>query len=319
MLLYTTKGEIFMIYDEKTDDELYLLDAYITPCLGVIRDKERHEDDKEERQKDIVQPHPLTQEDIKKIAIRRSNVKRKQTLVLKETESMSLDDEMLLKYAHLSRAIQTHLLYFSSIADTCLAHGWRVSYLEFKKRIKRQDLKKEQKAIKRWVQTHAKDTMTAVSIGYGKKGYMYVYYISTGKNTLKILDTGTDFIKYMRKTRKAYPRIIKPYEKDPQEFLNNKYCMEVTIDRVFTTPLSEECYYMLRSGLVLSGLQKTIRTTKARHNLQQYKRTIPIEKIHCTHRGWEVYRQIRTFVVHEVDDEMWTEDFDPDKEDIQDF
>lgn len=304
-----------MNYDERTDDELVLLDAYMTPCLGVVK----QEKDKEEKSKEIMRPHPLTQEGIKDIASRRASVKRKQESVLKATESMTFDDELLSKYARLSRAIQTHLLYFSSIADTCLKHAWRVSYLEFKKRIKRQDLKKEQKGIKRWVQTHAQDIITAVSIGYGKKGYMYVYYISTGEDELKILDTGTDFIRYMRKTRKAKPQIIKPYEKDPYTFLDSKYRTEVTIDNIFDTPLADECYYMLRSGLVLSGLHKTIRTTKARHNLQQYKRTIPVEELHCTPRDWEVYRQIRTFIIHEVDNEMWTEDYTPKQEYISEF
>ena len=73
-----------------------------------------------------------------------------------------------------------HILRTSvRFADTAIRNKWTIGYATYRKRMKKEDIQKEHRSLKKWLHKNGKDTMTAISIGLGKGGYVYIFFVST--------------------------------------------------------------------------------------------------------------------------------------------
>ena len=119
--------------------------------------------------------HEWTEAD--KRRFKRANRARKKENegLLKVTEDMT-DEDIMSYFAERCRGLQTHFAYFSTIADTAIRNKWVIGYATYRKRMKKEDIHKEHRSLKNWLNKNGKDTMTAISIGWGKNGYAYVFF-----------------------------------------------------------------------------------------------------------------------------------------------
>ena len=110
-------------------------------------------------------------------------------------------------YYDRNRALQTHMLYFCSIADTAIANEWRVSYVVFRKRIKTDEIARGTPYSVMVEQTKQRyGFVMSYSYYYRHEtgGYMYIYYISTAENELYVGDSATAFIRFMKRKTTIY-------------------------------------------------------------------------------------------------------------------
>lgn len=209
-----------------------------------------------------------TEED--KRDFKRANRKRKKDNegLLKFTEDME-DEDIMSRFAWRCRGLQTHFAYFSTIADTAIRNKWTIGYATYRKRMKKEDLHKEHRNLSNWLKKNGKDTMTAISIGWGKKGYAYVFFVSTCADGVAVGDIGTAF--YQNRRKKGYtPVECRPFEKNPYSFLESHYCSPLRYDMELTSLKSRECACMIRSSFALHGKHKTLRTQEAIANMYNY-------------------------------------------------
>lgn len=212
--------------------------------------------------------HEWTEED--KRDFKRANRKRKKDNegLLKFTEDMT-DEDIMSRFAERCRGLQTHFAYFSTIADTAIRNKWIIGYATYRKRMKKEDIHKEHRSLKNWLHKNGKDTMTAISIGWWKKGYAYVFFVSTSADGVAVGDIGTAF--YQNRRKKGYtPVECRPFEKNPYSFLESHYCTPLRYDMELTPLKSRECACMIRSSFALHGKNKTLRTQKAIDNMYNY-------------------------------------------------
>lgn len=222
-----------------------------------------------------------TEEDKRNFKKRSSKRKKDNEGLLKFTENMK-DEDIMSYFAGRCRGLHTHFAYFSSIADTAIRNNWTIGYATYRKRLKREDIEKEHKSIKKWLHKNGKDTMTAISIGWGKKGYAYVFFVSTGSDGVAVGDIGTAF--YQNRRKKGYtPVECRPFEKNPYSFLESHYCTPLRYDMELTPLKTRECACMIRSSFALNGKNKTLRTQEAIDNLYNYMHLLPLEDV------WDEY------------------------------
>lgn len=242
-----------------------IVEVFDLPCGRIMRSfaKEDTEGKTHERK-----TYEWTEED--KRDFKRANRKRKKDNegLLKFTEDMT-DEDIMGYFADRCRGLQTHFAYFSTIADTAIRNKWTIGYATYRKRMKKEDIHKEHRNLKKWLHNNGKDTMTAISIGWGKKGYAYVFFVSTSADGVAVGDIGTAF--YQNRRKKGYtPVECRPFEKNPYSFLESHYCTPLRYDMELTPLKSRECACMIRSSFALHGKNKTLRTQKATDNMYNY-------------------------------------------------
>lgn len=258
--------------DEDWKEDGYMerkVDVYCLPCGTYIR--EQTDTNTEDKTKRVL----LSEEDKQRILKCKGAKKKKQDELLRHFRTLPLKDQLQFYYDR-NRAVQTHMLYFCSIADTAIANEWRVSYVVFRKRIKQDEIAKEQHRIQLWLSRQNKDIdlscFTAITIGMGDRGYVYIYYISTSENELYVGDTATAFYQFMRK-KDYYPIECKPFEKDPYSFLRYRYCTCRSLAELLEEDsLTKEAVQVIHSSMLLHKKQKTLKTKGARSNLQRYQK-----------------------------------------------
>lgn len=240
-----------------------IVEVFDLPCGPLMRSFRNEDTEKKKTQE------RKTQEEDKR-EFKRANRARKKANegLLKFTEDMA-DEEIMSRFAEHCRGLQTHFAYFSTIADTAIRNKWIIGYATYRKRMKKEDIHKEHRSIKKWLQNNGKDTMTAISIGWGKKGYAYVFFVSTSADGVAVGDIGTAF--YQNRRKKGYtPVECRPFEKNPYSFLESHYCTPLRYDMELTPLKSRECACMIRSSFALHGKNKTLRTQKAIDNMYTY-------------------------------------------------
>ena len=224
-----------------------------------------------------INPRKWTEEDKSNFKKRSSKRKKENEELLRFTEDMK-DEDIMSYFAERCRGLHTHFAYFSSIADTAIRNNWTIGYATYRKRLKREDIEKEHKSIKKWLHKNGKDTMTAISIGWGKKGYAYVFFVSTGADGVAVGDIGTAF--YQNRRKKGYtPVECRPFEKNPYSFLESHYCTPLRYDMELTPLKSRECACMIRSSFALNGKNKTLRTQEAIANMYNYMHLADLEDV----------------------------------------
>lgn len=215
-----------------------------------------------------------TEEDKMRFKRANSKRKRKNEELLKFTEGLT-DEDIMSYFAERCRGLQTHFAYFSTIADTAIRNNWVIGYATYRKRMKKEDIQKEHRSLKKWLHNNGKDTMTAISIGWGKKGYAYVFFVSTSADGVAVGDIGTAF--YQNRRKKGYtPVECRPFEKNPYTFLESHYCTPLRYDMELTPLKSRECACLIRSSFALNGKNKTLRTQDAIANLYNYMHLVDL-------------------------------------------
>lgn len=232
------------------------------PCGSLMRPF-ANEDTKKKKQ-----THEWTEEDKMDFKWTNRAIKKANEGLLKFTEDME-EEDIMSRFAERCRGLQTHFAYFSTIADTAIRNKWTIGYATYRKRMKKEDLHKEYRSLKKWLHNNGKDTMTAISIGWGKKGYAYVFFVSTSADGVAVGDIGTAF--YQNRRKKGYtPVECRPFEKNPYSFLESHYCTPLRYDMELTPLKSRECVCMIRSSFALHGKHKTLRTQEAIANMYNY-------------------------------------------------
>ena len=227
--------------------------------------------------------------------------------LLKDTEDMT-DEDIMDRFAERCRGLQTHFAYFSTIADTAIRNKWVIGYATYRKRLKREDIEKEHRSLKKWLHKNGKDTMTAISIGLGKKGYVYVFFVSTSADGVAVGDIGTAF--YQNRRKKGYtPVECRPFEKNPYSFLESHYCNPLHYDMELTSLQSRECVCMIRSSFALHGKNKTLRTQEAIDNLFNYMHLAELDDVCEDLRKFDIFTQTNSLLVDWAEDgeEGWWE------------
>ena len=226
--------------------------------------------------------------------------KKENEELLKATEDMA-DEDILDRFAERCRGLHTHFAYFSTIADTAIRNKWTIGYATYRKRMKKEDIQKEHRSLKKWLHKNGKDTMTAISIGLGKNGYVYVFFVSTCDDGVAVGDIGMAF--YQNRRKKGYtPVECRPFEKNPYSFLESHYCTPLQYDMELTSLKSRECACMIRSSFALRGKNKTLRTQEAIDNMYNYMHLSELDEVCGDLRKFDIYTQTNSLLVDWVED-----------------
>ena len=171
--------------------------------------------------------------------------------------------------------------------------------------MKKEDIEKEHRSLKNWLHKNGKDTMTAISIGWGKKGYAYVFFVSTCDDGVAVGDIGTAF--YQNRRKKGYtPVECRPFEKNPYSFLESHYCSPFRYDMELTPLKVRECVCMIRSSFALHGKHKTLRTQEAIDNLYNYMHLAELDEVCGGLRKFDIFTQTNSLLVDLAeDDDEW--------------
>ena len=256
--------ELDEFMDQEACDTIDTVTVFDLPCGSLVRFRSMDEDT-EEKTPDT---HEWTEADRRYIKRVNRERKNQNEALLKLSEALT-DEELIHRFAERSRGLQTHFAYFSAIADTAIRNQWVIGYATYRKRMKKEDIHKEHRSLKNWLHKNGKDTMAAVSIGWGKNGYAYVFFVSTCADGVAVGDIGTAF--YQNRRKKGYtPVECRPFEKNPYSFLESHYCTPLRCDMELTPLKSRECACMIRSSFALYGKNKTLRTQEAIENLYSY-------------------------------------------------
>ena len=232
--------------------------------------------------------------------------KKRNEELLKDTEDMT-DVDIMSRFAERCRGLHTHFAYFSTIADTAIRNKWAIGYATYRKRMKKEDIEKEHKSIQKWLHKNGKDTMTAISIGLGKNGYAYVFFVSTSADGVAVGDIGTAF--YQNRRKKGYtPMECRPFEKNPYSFLESHYCSPLRCDMELSSLKSRECACMIRSSFALRGKNKTLRTQEAIDNMYNYMHLADLDEVCGDLRKFDVFTQTHSLLVEEEEEDKWLED-----------
>lgn len=296
----------FMMQEEC--DTMNTVALFELPCGSLMRHcKPDEEEDTEEK---TPYTHVWTEEDKRRFKRAKRARKKENERLLKLTEALT-DEEVINRFAERNRGLQTHFAYFSTIADAAIRNKWVIGYATYRKRMKKEDIHKEHRSLKNWLHKNGKDTMIAISIGWGKKGYAYVFFVSTSADGVAVGDIGTSF--YQNRRKKGYtPVECRPFEKNPYSFLESHYCTPLRWDMELTPLKSRECACMIRSGFLLHGNNKTLRTQGAIDNMYSYMHLVDRDDVCCDYRKLTIFAQAGSLFVD------WREDKEQ-EEDTEDF
>lgn len=286
---------------EDTQDN-YNITVFDLPCGSLVRFRSLDEDT-EEKTPDI---HEWTEADKRRFKRGNRERKKQNEALLKLSEALT-DEELIHRFAERSRGLQTHFAYFSAIADTAIRNQWFIGYATYRKRMKKEDIHKEHRSLKNWLHKNGKDTMTAISIGWGKKGYAYVFFVSTAADGVAVGDIGTAF--YQNRRKNGYtPVECRPFEKNPEAFLESHYCTPLRCDMELTPLKSRECACMIRSSFALHGKNKTLRTQASIENLYGYMHVDDVNELLFDMKKKEIFDATGSLFVDWRADEAQEED-----------
>lgn len=300
--------ELDELMEQEEWEDTEPVEVFELPCGDLMRYRKLAA--REDTMDKTPHKHKWTEEDIR--AFKRANRARKKQneSLLKLTEALT-DEDVINRFGERSRGLQTHLAYFSTIADTAIRNKWVIGYAAYRKRMKKEDLHKEHKSLQNWLHKNGKDTMTAISIGWGKKGYAYVFFVSTAADGVAVGDIGTAF--YMNRRKKGFTPIeCRPFEKNPYSFLESHYCTPLRGDMELTSFKSRECACMIRSSVALRGKSKTLRTQEAIDNLYSYMYLANMEDVCNDTKKMRIFAQTSSLMLD------WRED-EEQEEDTEDF
>ena len=203
-----------------------------------------------------------------------------------KTENVNLEDhiglhDFLGTLMSRSRAIQTHLIAFCSITHYAIDNHCRIGYGEYRKRIsKDSNIKREWRNIRAWLTKNTAHNITAVTIGVGKRGYVYIRFLTTNYKDLAVYDVSTDLGYYLRHKKHYTPVEFKPYEKNPMQFIKDKYNnddIQDTEELINWIPV--ELWQVMRASFVLPYTHKTFKNTGANDAIQDNSRPVPYRHI----------------------------------------
>lgn len=260
--------------DEDNMDYGWRVKVFHCPFGTVIRNHVEVEE-----YKGKITYRPWTEEDkqefIRERARRRNARKRQQKAMLNETEQID-NSEIVYRFHRRNRAIQTHMMYFSLLSAHALEHKWRIGYESYQQRLSADDMEDVQSKLQRWLAKHGEGVMAAISIGRGKRGYVYIYALYTSDDEDKMIDFHIKLVQYMREGMKRKrrgkdkPKSIgfklvecRPYERDPEAFMESRYCRELKDVLDADDSLIDELAYVIRSSFILYGKEKTLKTLDA--------------------------------------------------------
>lgn len=268
--------------DEDNMDYGWRVKVFHCPFGTVIRN---HVEVEEYKGKTTYRPwtEEVKQEFIRERARRRNARKRQQKALLRDTEQID-NKEIVYKYHRDSRALQTHMMYFSLLSAHALEHGWRIGYESYQKRLTADDMEDVQSKLQRWLAKHGKGVIAAISIGRGKNGYVFVYALYTSDDEDKMIDFHVKLVQYMRegmkrkrKQRKDTQKSVgfklmecRPYEREPKAFMESRYCRELKDVLEADESLIDEMAYVIRSSFILYGKEKTLKTSYAHDIVEEH-------------------------------------------------
>ena len=268
--------------DEDNMDYGWRVKVFHCPFGTVIRN---HVEVEEYKGKTTYRPwtEEVKQEFIRERARRRNARKRQQKALLRDTEQID-NKEIVYKYHRDSRALQTHMMYFSLLSAHALEHGWRIGYESYQKRLTADDMEDVQSKLQRWLAKYGKGVIAAISIGRGKNGYVFVYALYTSDDEDKMIDFHVKLVQYMRegmkrkrKQRKDTQKSVgfklmecRPYERDPKAFMESRYCRELKDVLEADESLIDEMAYVIRSSFILYGKEKTLKTSYAHDIVEEH-------------------------------------------------
>lgn len=268
--------------DEDNMDYGWRVKVFHCPFGTVIRN---HVEVEEYKGKTTYRPwtEEVKQEFIRERARKRNARKSQQKSLLRDTEQID-NKEIVYKYHRDSRALQTHMMYFSLLSAHALEHGWRIGYESYQKRLTAADMEDVQSKLQRWLAKHGKGVMAAISIGRGKNGYVFVYALYTSDDEDKMIDFHVKLVQYMRegmkrkrKQRKDTQKSVgfklmecRPYERNPKAFMESRYCRELKDVLEADESLIDEMAYVIRSSFILYGKEKTLKTSYAHDIVEEH-------------------------------------------------
>lgn len=244
--------------------------------------------------------NPPTEEDAennRKKAIARAKARGGE--LLKKTAGATPQDDYCIALMQMNRAIQTHLNYFCGIVRLACEGNTPVSYGEYRIRLKSADTSKIYRMLRNWCRKNLVGTYSAVSIGIGVSGYVYVYFVITSDIPYKEHDTSVKMAQYLRK-KKFTPITFLPYEKNPLEFLKWKYQNEGvnSTDALLRGDLWAECYQIMRASYMFPYSHRTIRTQDAIDAVQRQAEHIPLDEISMDAKTQKRYSHVASaFIV----------------------
>ena len=97
--------------------------------------------------------------------------------------------------------------------------------------------------------------IVAVSIGVGSGGWVYIRFIVTSDIDVNVCDISIAISYYLRNNRKFFPKELKPYEKNPQQFIKDKYIHSNLADILEVNKY--ELWQSMRASLVLPQYERT--------------------------------------------------------------
>lgn len=297
------------MYFENDDDDVFKVRVYDLPCGRVVRLCKPSDYETEEQEDTTIQRTPLSVEDLEVIkaanAWRKRQRERRSKTLLRETEYSS-SEEVINRFFHRNKAVQTHLMYFSLLSHLAILNNWRIGFGVYRKRLNKDGVTKVQANLKRWVQNHGSDVMGAVSIGWGKNGYVYIYTVCTAEDELAVFDFNTLLAQYLRKSHYV-PIECRPFERDPYAFLDEHYCRELTRHTALTTLQADELAHIIRSGFLLYSKEKTLKTNKAKERMESIVCIMPDEMAR-TEGEHELLNIGIGYMDGWMDDELFTEE-----------
>ena len=296
-------NELDEFMEQEDTQDNYNITVFDLPCGSLVRFRSLDEDT-EEKTPDT---HEWTEADRRYIKRVNRERKNQNEALLKLSEALT-DEELIHRFAERSRGLQTHFAYFSAIADTAIRNQWFIGYATYRKRMKKEDIHKEHSSLKNWLHKNGKDTMTAISIGWGKNGYAYVFFVSTSAEGVAVGDIGTAF--YQNRRKKGYtPVECRPFEKNPYSFLESHYCSPLRYGMELTSLKSRECACMIRSSFALHGKNKTLRTQEAIDNMYAYMHLAELDEVCGDLRKFDIFTHTHSLLTD------WAEDEDTGEED----
>jgi len=214
------------------------------------------------------------QDKAKRYKAKTFHVKEKNQKLLKMTEEDAnfnnrnkcfFMGELTRNYIKENDAVMSHIIAFESITKYATKNKYRIGYGEYRKRIKQAAIKHEWKLIRQWISNNIRDAIIAVSIGVGVKGYIYIRFIITSSEDVKVHDASISIANYLRKNRKYFPKDLKPFEGIPESFIRDKYYNEdiKTIDDIIDN-IPEELWQVMRAGFTLPFTHRTYKNGLAR-------------------------------------------------------
>lgn len=200
--------------------------------------------------------------------------------LLKITDGATPTDPHCVALMKRSRAIHTHLLYFCGLVRSAVDAGWYAGYGEYKARMAAGQIPHFHKELSRWCKKYLSGTASALSIGVGRRGYVYLYFIATDADPLKVHDASLKLATYLRK-KKWQPVELRPYEKDPMQFLQEKYNDDSVscLSEILQGNLWGECWQVMRAGFSLPYRHKTLRNAAATEQVYSQMIRRPIEDV----------------------------------------